>query len=47
MALYSGIGHFLGAKPTRDGAVLYNKDLETWMIRVMKEYMAKYCGPAD
>jgi acetyl esterase/lipase len=45
MALYSGIGHFLGAKLTRGGAVLYNKHLETWMIRVMEEYMAKYCGP--
>jgi acetyl esterase/lipase len=47
MALYSGIGHFLGAKLTRGDAVLYDKHLESWLIRVMEEYMEKYCGPAD
>jgi dipeptidyl aminopeptidase/acylaminoacyl peptidase len=47
MALYSGIGHFLGAKLTRDNAVIYDKRLESWIIRVMEEYMAKYCGPAE
>jgi acetyl esterase/lipase len=47
MALYSGIGHFLGAKVTTGGAVRYDKYLESWLIRVMEEYMAKYCGPAD
>ena len=47
MALYSGISHFLGAKLIKGGAVLYDKHLEAWLIRVMKEYMAKYCGPVD
>jgi acetyl esterase/lipase len=47
MALYSGIGHFLGAKAGKDGAVRYDKHLESWLSRVMEEYMAKYCGPAD
>jgi acetyl esterase/lipase len=44
MALYSGIGHFLGAKTAKDGAVRYDKHLEAWMIRAMTEYMEKYCG---
>jgi acetyl esterase/lipase len=44
MALYSGIGHFLGARVTRGGAVRYDNHLETWLIRVMEEYMEKYCG---
>jgi acetyl esterase/lipase len=47
MAFYSGIGHFLGAKLTRGGAVRYDKHLETWLVRVMREYMDKYCGPAE
>jgi acetyl esterase/lipase len=47
MAFYSGIGHFLGAKLTRGGAVLYDKHLESWLIRVINEYIEKYCGPAD
>jgi acetyl esterase/lipase len=47
MAFYSGIGHFLGAKITRGGAVRYDKSLETWMTRVMNEYIEKYCGPAE
>ncbi|MDR2376379.1 MAG: alpha/beta hydrolase [Treponema sp.] len=47
MALYSGIGHFLGAKVSKGGAVRYDEHLETWMIRVMEEYMAKYCDRAD
>jgi acetyl esterase/lipase len=47
MAFYSGIGHFLGAKITRGGAARYDKHLETWMRRVMNEYIDKYCGPAD
>jgi acetyl esterase/lipase len=47
MAFYSGIGHFLGAKTTKGGAVRYDKHLETWLTRMMTEYMEKYCGPAD
>jgi hypothetical protein len=47
MALSSGIGHFLGAKLTAGGAVRYDEHLETWLIRVMETYMAKYCGPAE
>jgi acetyl esterase/lipase len=47
MALYSGIGHFLGAKTTRGGAVRYDKHLETWLTRTMQDYMDKYCGPAE
>jgi acetyl esterase/lipase len=47
MALYSGIGHILGARTTRDGAIRYDAHLETWLIRVMNEYIEKYCGPAE
>ncbi|MDR0597484.1 MAG: alpha/beta hydrolase [Treponema sp.] len=47
MAFYSGIDHFLGAKAGKGGAVRYDKHLETWMTRVMRDYMEKYCGPAD
>jgi acetyl esterase/lipase len=43
MASYSGIGHILGAKQTRGGAILYDKALESWIIRVMNEYIEKYC----
>ncbi|MDR2740772.1 MAG: alpha/beta hydrolase [Treponema sp.] len=43
MASYSGIGHFLGAKTTKGGALLYDKTLTPWIIRVMNEYMEKYC----
>jgi acetyl esterase/lipase len=45
IATYSGIGHFLGARAVRTGAVYYDRDLEIWLIRVMNEYMEKYCGP--
>jgi acetyl esterase/lipase len=45
MALYSGIGHFLGAKKIKGGALRYNKDLEAWLPRVMNEYIDKYCKP--
>jgi acetyl esterase/lipase len=47
LASHSGIGHFLGAKLTRDGAVIYDRALETWIVRVMNEYIEKYCGPAE
>jgi acetyl esterase/lipase len=44
MALYSGIGHVLGAKALKGGALRYNKALEAWLVRVMNEYIGKYCG---
>jgi acetyl esterase/lipase len=47
MATWSGIGHFLGAKITRGGAVLYDKKLEPLIIRTMHEYIDKYCGAAE
>jgi acetyl esterase/lipase len=43
IALYSGIGHFLGAKAIRGGALLYDKALETRVVKAMNEYMEKYC----
>jgi hypothetical protein len=43
IALYSGIGHFLGAKTIKGGALLYDKALETRIIRAMNEYIDKYC----
>jgi acetyl esterase/lipase len=44
IAFYSGIGHFLGAKAIKGGALLYDKSLEIRLTRVMNEYMDKYCG---
>jgi acetyl esterase/lipase len=44
IALYSGIGHFLGAKRDKSGALRYDKAVETRIIRAMNEYMEKYCG---
>ncbi|MDR1325321.1 MAG: alpha/beta fold hydrolase [Treponema sp.] len=44
MALYSGIGHVLGAKAIKGGALRYDKALEAWLVRVMNEYIEKYCG---
>ena len=43
MALYSGIGHVLGAKAIKGGALRYNKAMEAWLVRVMNEYIEKYC----
>jgi acetyl esterase/lipase len=43
MSLYSGIGHLLGAKAIKGGGVRYDKVLETWLVRVMNEYIEKYC----
>jgi acetyl esterase/lipase len=43
IALYSGIGHFLGAKVTKGGALRYDKTLEVRLTRVMDQYMEKYC----
>jgi acetyl esterase/lipase len=44
IALYSGIGHFLGAKKIKSGALRYDKALETRIVRVMNDYIEKYCG---
>jgi acetyl esterase/lipase len=44
IALYSGIGHFLGAKRIKSGALRYNKALEPRIVRAMNEYIEKYCG---
>jgi acetyl esterase/lipase len=44
MALYSGIGHVLGAKAVKGGGLRYDKALETWLERVLNEYIGKYCG---
>jgi acetyl esterase/lipase len=43
MASYSGIGHFLGVKAAKGGALRYDKTLSAWIVRVMNEYMEKYC----
>jgi hypothetical protein len=43
MASRSGIGHLLGARGARGGAVLYDKTLTPWIIKVMNEYIEKYC----
>ncbi|MDR3131273.1 MAG: alpha/beta hydrolase [Treponema sp.] len=43
MASYSGLGHFLGAKTIKGGALLYDESLSAWIVRVMNEYMEKYC----
>ncbi|MDR3159986.1 MAG: alpha/beta hydrolase [Spirochaetaceae bacterium] len=42
MASSSGIGHVLGAKTKKGGALAYNKALEAWLLRVMNEYIEKY-----
>lgn len=41
MASYSGIGHVLGAKQTKEKALRYDAALESWIIRVMNEYIEK------
>jgi acetyl esterase/lipase len=43
IALHSGIGHFLGAKAVKGGALRYDKTVEERVTRVMDEYMKKYC----
>ena len=42
LASASGIGHLLGAKARKGGGVTYDKALESWIIRVMNEYIEKY-----
>jgi acetyl esterase/lipase len=44
IASYSGIGHILGAKAARGGALRYDPALSSWIVRIMNEYMKKYCG---
>jgi acetyl esterase/lipase len=46
IALYSGIGHILGAKKVKGSGVRYNEALETRLIKVMNEYIEKYCHPS-
>jgi acetyl esterase/lipase len=43
IALYSGIGHFFGAKNIRDGGRHYDKALEERIVRTMNEYIERYC----
>jgi acetyl esterase/lipase len=43
LASYSGIGHFLGVKVIKGGALVYDKTLTAWVTRVMDEYIEKYC----
>lgn len=43
LASYSGIGHILGAKQNKDGSVRYDPALASWIVRVMNEYIEKYC----
>ncbi|MDR2418470.1 MAG: alpha/beta hydrolase [Treponema sp.] len=43
MAMYSGIGHILGAKAIKGGGLRYDKAMEAWLIKVMNEYIGKYC----
>ncbi|MDR0375472.1 MAG: alpha/beta hydrolase [Treponema sp.] len=48
IALYSGVGHYLGAKliksgPTR-GAARYDKTVEARVVKAMNDYIEKYCG---
>jgi acetyl esterase/lipase len=42
IASYSGIGHFLGAKTIKGGALRYDAALSSWIVRVMSEYIEKY-----
>jgi acetyl esterase/lipase len=46
-ASYAGLGHVLGAKMSWGGAAVYDKTLAAWIVRVMNDYMEKYCGRAD
>jgi acetyl esterase/lipase len=43
IALYSGIGHFLGAKVTKGGALRYDATMATRLTAVMIEYIEEYC----
>ncbi|MDR2661931.1 MAG: alpha/beta hydrolase [Treponema sp.] len=42
LASYSGIGHLLGGKRTKGKALRYNAAMESWIVRVMNEYIKKY-----
>ncbi|MDR1373874.1 MAG: alpha/beta hydrolase [Treponema sp.] len=42
IALRSGIGHFLGARAVKGGALRYDKTVESRVTKAMDEYMEKY-----
>jgi hypothetical protein len=42
LASSSGIGHLLGGKLTKEKSLRYNAALESWIVRVMNEYIEKY-----
>ncbi|MDR2150748.1 MAG: alpha/beta hydrolase [Spirochaetaceae bacterium] len=43
IALYSGIGHVLGAKAGKGGALRYDKAVESYLVAAMQDYNAQYC----
>jgi acetyl esterase/lipase len=43
IALHSGIGHFLGAKTVKGGALRYDPTVRSRTIEAMNEYIEKYC----
>jgi acetyl esterase/lipase len=42
IASYSGIGHLLGGKMTKEKALNYDADLESWIVKAMNGYIEKY-----
>jgi acetyl esterase/lipase len=47
IALHSGIGHFLGAKAIKGGALRYDQAMAARLMAAMNQYMEKYCGNAE
>jgi acetyl esterase/lipase len=43
IALYSGVGHYLGAKSIKGGATRYDKTVEARVVKAMNNYIEKYC----
>jgi acetyl esterase/lipase len=47
IALYSGVGHYLGAKSIKSGpmrgAARYDKTVEARVVKAMNDYIEKYC----
>ncbi|MDR2185057.1 MAG: alpha/beta hydrolase [Treponema sp.] len=43
IALHSGVGHFLGARAVKGGALRYDKTVESRVAGAMSGYMEKYC----
>jgi acetyl esterase/lipase len=43
LASHSGIGHLFGGKQRKGKPLRYNAALESWVVRVMNEYIEKYC----